>query len=99
MPWDSKALGDFAVNMQLQPPNGNMNPAPFMLAPQETEDLGFDFWGVLRRRKWLVFLGLLAGLIVGGIYDSQAQKIYESKATVTIQPRDKVVFDLSLIHI
>ena len=94
MPWDSKALGDFAVNMQLQPPNGNMNPAPFMLAPQETEDLGFDFWGVLRRRKWLVFLGLLAGLIVGGIYDSQAQKIYESKATVTIQPRDKVVFDI-----
>ncbi len=82
------------MNMQLQPPNGNMNPAPFMLAPQEPEEVGFDFWGVLRRRKWLVFLGLLAGLAVGGIYNSQCQKIYESKATVTIQPREKIVFEL-----
>ena len=95
MPWVSKVLGDLAVNMHLQPPNGNnMNPAPFMLAPQESEDVGFDFWGVLRRRKWLVFLGLLAGLVIGGIYNSQAQKIYESKATVTIQPREKIIWKL-----
>ena len=84
------------MNMHLQPPSGNnMNPAPFMFAPQEPEEVGFDFWGVLRRRKWLVFLGLLAGLVVGGIYNSQAQKIYESKATVTIQPRDKIIWSLS----
>jgi len=82
------------VNMHLQPPNGNMNPAPFMLAPQEPEEVGFDFWGVLRRRKWLVFLGMLAGLVIGGIYNSQAQKIYESKATITIQPREKIIFKL-----
>jgi len=81
------------VNMHLQPPNGNMNPAPFMLAPQEPEEVGFDFWGVLRRRKWLVFLGMLAGLVVGGIYNSQAQKVYESKATVTIEPRAKIHFE------
>ena len=82
------------MNMHLQPPNGNnMNPAPFMLAPQESEDVGFDFWGVLRRRKWLVFLGLLTGLVIGGIYNSQAQKLYESKATVTIQPRDKIIWN------
>ena len=94
MPWVSKVLGEIAVNMHLQPPNGNMNPAPFMLAPQEPEEVGFDFWGVLRRRKWLVFLGMLAGLVVGGIYNSQAQKIYESKATVTIQPREKIIFKM-----
>jgi len=80
------------VNMQLQPPNGNMGPSPFMLAPPEAEEAGFDFWGVLRRRKWLVFLGLLAGLAVGGIYNSQCQKVYESKATVTIQPKEKVIY-------
>ena len=94
MPWVSKDLGDIAVNMHLQPPNGNMNPAPFMFAPQEPEEVGFDFWGVLRRRKWLVFLGLLAGLAVGGIYNSQAQKVYQSNATITIQPKGKVVFSL-----
>ena len=82
------------MNMHLQPPQGNMNPAPFMFAPQEPEEVGFDFWGVLRRRKWLVFLGLLAGLALGGIYNSQSQKIYESKATVTIQPRDKIIWQL-----
>lgn len=82
------------MNMHLQPPQGNMNPAPFMFAPQEPEEVGFDFWGVLRRRKWLVFLGLLAGLAIGGIYNSQSQKIYESKATVTIQPRDKIIWQL-----
>ena len=94
MPWESKVLGDLAVNMQLQPPNANMGPSPFMLAPQETEEAGFDFWGVLRRRKWLVFLGLLAGLAVGGIYNSQCQKIYESKATVTISPKEKRIFQM-----
>ena len=81
------------MNMQFQPPNGNMNPAPFIMGPQEPEETGFDFWGVLQRRKWLVFLGLLAGLVVGGIYDSQAEKIYESKATVTIQPRERILYD------
>ena len=81
------------MNMQFQPPNGNMNPAPFIMGPQEPEETGFDFWGVLRRRKWLVFLGLLAGLAVGGIYNSQAQKVYESKATVTIQPRERILYD------
>jgi capsular exopolysaccharide synthesis family protein len=78
--------------MQLQPPNPNMNQSPFMFAPQEPEEAGFDFWGILRRRKWLIFLGMLAGLAVGGIYNSQAQKIYESVATVTIQPKEKQIF-------
>ena len=77
------------MNMQLQPPNANMGPSPFMLAPPETEEASFDFWGVLRRRKWLVFLGLLAGLAVGGIYNSQCAKVYESRATVTIQPKEQ----------
>ena len=82
------------MNMQLQSPNANMGPSPFMLAPQETEEAGFDFWGVLRRRKWLVFLGLLTGLFVGGIYNSQCQKVYESKATVTISPKQKQIFKM-----
>ena len=80
------------MNMQLQPPNANMGPSPFMLAPPEAEEAGFDFWGVLRRRKWLVFLGLLAGLAIGGIYNSQCQKVYESRATVTIQPKEKMTY-------
>ena len=87
-------FGDLKVNMQLQPPNANMGPSPFMLAPQEPEEAGFDFWGVLRRRKWLVFLGLLAGLAVGGIYNSQCSKIYESQATVTIQPKEMTHFQM-----
>ena len=82
------------MNMQLQPPNANMGPAPFMMAPQEPEEVGFDFWGVLRRRKWLVFLGLLAGLAVGGIYNSQCSKVYESRATVTIQPKATQMFQM-----
>jgi capsular exopolysaccharide synthesis family protein len=63
-----------------------------MMAPQEPEEAGFDFWGILRRRKWLIFLGMLAGLAVGGIYNSQAQKIYRSEASVTIQPKEKQIF-------
>ena len=82
------------MNMQLQPPNANMGPSPFMLAPQEPEEAGFDFWGVLRRRKWLVFLGLLAGLAVGGVYNSQCAKVYESRATVTIQPKEAQYYNM-----
>lgn len=63
-----------------------------MFAPQEPEEAGFDFWGILRRRKWLIFLGMLAGLAVGGIYNSQCQKIYQSVATVTIQPKETQIF-------
>jgi capsular exopolysaccharide synthesis family protein len=78
--------------MQQQQP-GN-NPGPFMLGPPEEEESAFDFWGVLRRRKWLIFLCMLAGLALGGIYNSQCQKIYKSEATVTIQPKEQQFFNL-----
>ena len=49
-------------------------PTPFVLANlgDQNENTNFDFWGVVNRRKWLLFLGLLTGVILGALYNAQA---------------------------
>ena len=68
-------------------------PAPFMMtAPPDMEDeSGFDFWGVLNRRKWLVFLGLVCGMGLGTLFYAKSAVIYESTAFVKIEPKDRFV--------
>ncbi|MFK7768699.1 MAG: polysaccharide biosynthesis tyrosine autokinase [Mariniblastus sp.] len=71
-------------------------PQPYMVAQQAApEESGFDFWGVLNRRKWLVFLGLLTGMLLGGLYHAQCDTIYKSEAKVRIEPKDPFIFSLN----
>ncbi len=77
-------------NLSNQP---GQSPA-FVLANAE-EASGFDFWGVLNRRKWLVFLGLVTGMGLGGLYHAQCEVIYESEATVKIEPKNPAMFRFS----
>ena len=57
----------------------------------EEEQGGFDFWGILGRRKWIVFLGLIAGMGLGTLVHYQSAPIYESEAKVRIEPKDPLV--------
>ena len=78
--------------MELHPPSPQGQPQPvppqLMFGPPEQEEPSFDFWGVLSRRKWLVFLFFILGLAAGGIYNSQAPTIYKSTARIRIEPKD-----------
>lgn len=81
------------MNTQRQPLGANINPSALVVAPQEPEEAGGGFGGLLSRRMWPIyfgFFGLLAGLFVGGVYCSQCQKVYTSKATVVILPRKQI---------
>jgi capsular polysaccharide biosynthesis protein len=60
-----------------------------MMGQGDQEEAGFDFWGVLNRRKWLVFLGLVSGLALGTLVYAKSETIYESVAAVKIEPRLK----------
>jgi succinoglycan biosynthesis transport protein ExoP len=77
----------------LTPQQGQQGPQ-FILANQE-EESGFDFWGVLNRRKWLVFLGLVTGMALGGLYHAQAEQVFESTAKVKIEPKNPVSFRMT----
>ena len=77
--------------MELPPPNPELNPSPSMLESDQTTASSAD---VRRRNIWPLllifgFLGLLAGLLVGGICFTKCPKVYQSQATITIQPREK----------
>ena len=75
-------------------PNMGQQPAPFMMtAPplDGEEESGFDFWGVLNRRKWLVFLGLVCGMGLATLFYAKSAVIYESTAFVKIEPKDRFV--------
>ncbi|MEL7496855.1 MAG: polysaccharide biosynthesis tyrosine autokinase [Planctomycetota bacterium] len=74
--------------MDIQPSPQGQGPTQFVFAPPEQDEPSFDFWGVLSRRKWLVFLGLVVGLAAGGIYNSQTPTIYKSTARIRIEPKD-----------
>jgi len=80
-------------------PNQHLNTAqvaPLLLAdPNAENEATFDFWGVLSRRKWLVFLGLVTGMGLGYLYDVQTDKIYKSTAVVRIEPVDPMALMLS----
>lgn len=55
------------------------------LANEDQNQTKFDLVGILRRRKWLIVLGLLAGIGLGVLYYMQAPVIYGSSAQVFIQ--------------
>ena len=74
----------------------NAAPAPFVFAPpQDNEESNFDFWGILGRRKWLVFLGIITGMALGALYHAQCETVYKSEAAVKIEPRDPKYLSLS----
>jgi capsular exopolysaccharide synthesis family protein len=64
-----------------------------LAAPQESSS--FDVWGVLSRRKWLVFLGLITGLALGGLFNAQCETVYRSEAKVKIEPRKSTVMQIT----
>ena len=77
-------------------PQSNPQPVPFVFtSPDVSEDSPFDFWGILNRRKWLVFLGLVTGMALGAIYDAQCETIYKSVAKIKIEPKDPLYLPMS----
>ena len=61
----------------------------------EDEQTGFDFWGILGRRKWIVFLGMITGIGLGTFVHYQTAPIYKSSAMVRIEPKDPMVMRVS----
>ena len=59
------------------------------------EGEAFDFFGVLNRRKWLVFLGLVTGMGLGGLYHANSPLVYESTANIRIEPKAPRIFNVS----
>ena len=75
------------------PQNAPQAPAsqPFVVKlGDESSVESFDFWGVLNRRKWLVFLGLAVGLGMGVLWHAQSEEIYSSEAHIKIEPKAPV---------
>jgi len=69
---------------------------PFLLAgPEAEENSGFDFWGVLNRRKWLVFLGLITGMALGSVFHAKSETVFESKANVWIEPKKRLIVPMT----
>ena len=66
----------------LQKNVGNWMPAA------EEENSKFDFWGLVNRQKWLIFLGMLAGIGGGLIYYYNTSPTYESVAEISIEVRN-----------
>ena len=83
--------------MENLPNNQVAAPQPLVFAGfgGDEEQQNFDFWGVISRRKWLIFLGLLTGVILGALYNAQADVIYESRANIRIEPKDPVALRLA----
>ena len=79
--------------METLPTQQGQGPA-FVLANSEDE-ASFDFWGVLNRRKWLVFLGVISGMALGGLYHAQCPEVFESRAKVNIQPKNSPGFKMT----
>ncbi len=73
-------------------------PAPYIFASQgeQPPETSFDFWGVLNRRKWLVFLGLVAGMALGALYNAQCEIVYQSVARIKIEPKDPLYIPMSI---
>ena len=79
---NNQQIGQYQQPNQMGPPMGM---PPVMLSQEE--ESAFDFWGVLNRRKWLVFLGLVSGIAIGALVYAKSETIYESVAAVHISNR------------
>lgn len=60
-------------------------------APEESEGMKFDLWGLLNRRKWLVFLGIVTGVTLGFVYHYNTDPVYKSEASMSIEPKNPYV--------
>lgn len=60
----------------------------------EEEESQFDFWGILRRRFFLIGFVLMAALGLSVVYMLYAPKRYESVAQIQIIPKKPVSVDL-----
>ncbi len=70
--------------------NLSTQPVPPMLGiPEFATESKFDFWGILNRRKWIVFLGLISGLLLATLYQYKTPSRYQSVAKFSIQPKDQ----------
>jgi len=68
-------------------------PSPYSFGAHEpVEESSFDFWGIVSRRKWLIFLGLIIGMGLGALYHAQCETIFKSEARVKIEPKKSVFF-------
>lgn len=82
-------------------PNNRMNQYPAQQPPvvfansQEEQQSSFDFFGILNRRKWIVFLGLCTGLGLGTLVHYQSPPIYESTADIRIEPKNPMVMQMT----
>ena len=70
---NNKQIGQYQNPNQMGSPMG----MPPIIMAQDNEESAFDFWGVLNRRKWLVFLGLITGLALGALVYAKSETIYE----------------------
>ena len=68
---------------------------PMAIQPEFNVESKFDFWGVLNRRKWIIFLGMLTGLLLGTLYHYKTPSQYQSVAKFSIQPKDQGFIRLS----
>lgn len=60
------------------------------LKSSPSRDAGiFDIWGLVRRRKWLILFGVVAGLGPATLYYSQATPIFESNVEVLVMPKNQ----------
>ena len=82
-------FGALAVSSHPQSPRADQESSSDILPPEKIEVEDFDFLSLLRRNKWLLFLGLLMGLAVATVFCSQLQNGDGSQAAKT-NPSEEV---------
>lgn len=55
----------------------------------------FDFWGMVQRRKWIIFIFTVLGVGLGYFYHVNANPVYESSSIMLIEPRNHVKINIS----
>ena len=54
----------------------------------------FDFWGMVQRRKWIIFILTVFFVALGYVYYVNAEKVYESKAILLIEPNNHIMIQM-----
>lgn len=61
----------------------------------EAEGKQLDVFGILKRRKWLIFFGLVVGLGLGTLYYVKAPVMYGSSAVIFVQKKTPAMIPVS----
>jgi polysaccharide biosynthesis transport protein len=79
------------------PKNIALSRPVFGTATNESSQEGkrFDFWGMVQRRKWIIFIFTAIGIGAGFFYNANATHIYESYAVTLIQPKNHLMIEYS----